>query len=73
LPHTHGALGADGSRDAAGARDALAFGLGALDRVVFLLQVTRQERDRHDGDHQARVHAVVELLHQGRQDDAAQD
>jgi len=73
LPHAHGALGADGSRDAAGARDALAFGLGALDRVVFLLQVARQERDRHDGDHETCVHAVVELLDQGRQDDAAQD
>ena len=28
---------------------------------------------RDDGDHEAGVHAVVELLHQGRQDDAAQD
>jgi len=73
LPHAHGPLGADGSRYATGARAALAVGLGALDRVALLLEVTRQERHRDDGDHEAGVHAVVELLHQGRQDDAAQD
>jgi len=73
LPHAHGALGADGPGDATGAHAALTLGLSALDRIALLFEVTRQERHRDDGDHEAGVHAVVELLHQGGQDDAAQD
>jgi len=73
LPHAHGTLGADSSRDATGARGICTLGLGTLDRIALLFEVTRQERHRDDGDHEAGVHAVVELLHQGRQDDAAQD
>ena len=73
LPHAHRALGADGPGDATGARASVALDLGALDRIALLLEVTRQERHRDDGDHEAGVHAVVELLDQGRQDDATQD
>jgi hypothetical protein len=39
LPHAHGALGADSSRDATGARGICRLGLGTLDRVAFFFQV----------------------------------
>jgi hypothetical protein len=48
-------------------------GGGQAQRVVLFFQVTRQQSGGDDREHQARVHAVVELLDQGGQHDAAQD
>jgi hypothetical protein len=39
LPHAHGTLGADSSRDGPGARGICTLSLGTLDRVAFFFQV----------------------------------
>ena len=69
---THGGRDADRTGDGTGRR-CTGLGGGQAQRVVLFFQVTRQQSGGDDREHQARVHAVVELLDQGGQHDAAQD
>ena len=73
FPEADRPRGAHGSGDAARRRRTLLHCGGATQRIALLLEVARQQAHGDNGDHEARVHAVVELLHEGRQDDAAQD